>query len=183
MARPKARKGAAHVEFVLLTAGVVFPLIFGIIYLSELLWTWQSMIDFTRDGARYAATHCWEGGDNVIAYMQQNVPPIVDQNQFTGAVGGTGNAGAPGSTAGGSVTYLVNYFALDPTTGLLGPFSCDSECSTSCIPDAVTVAVSGYQFQNFVSYLGLPPVVMPSFQTSTAMQGAGCDPEQAACLP
>ena len=30
-----------------------------VIFVAEMLWVWHSVVDFTRDGARYAATHCW----------------------------------------------------------------------------------------------------------------------------
>ncbi|MDQ2947691.1 MAG: hypothetical protein M3Y27_17445, partial [Acidobacteriota bacterium] len=68
-------------------------------------------------------------------------------------------------------------------TGTLTDFSCDTECSTSCIPDTVTVRVQNYQFRSFVSYLGLQPVNMPDFRTSVAIEGAGCDPDQGFCQP
>ena len=53
--------GQALVEFALAWGVVILPLTFMIIFTSELLWIWHSVADFTRDGARYAATHCWEG--------------------------------------------------------------------------------------------------------------------------
>ena len=167
-ARRAGQSGQSTVEFALSYAGVVLPLTFGIIYISQLLWVWHSVNDFTRQGAAYAATHCWESSaDNVVHYMRNNVPPMVSQSQFQS----------------GQVQLNVTYAAKDPDTGQLAAFQCDSDCSTSCIPDTVTVQVAGYQFSNFVTYLGLPPVTLPNFQTSSPMESAGCDPEQGACLP
>lgn len=166
--RRRIQSGQATLEFAMLAAGVIFPAIFGLIYLSEMLWVWHSVSDLTRDGASYAATHCWQAaGDNVISYMRTHVPAMVDQGQFIN----------------GSAMLQVNYYAKDPTTGYLVDFSCDIECSTSCIPDAVTVRATNYQFTGFVQYLGLPPVTMPDFVTTTAIESAGCDPDQNACLP
>src|ERR1035441_514690 len=59
--RRPSQGGQALVEFALAWGTVILPLTFMIIYTSELLWIWHSVADFTRDGARYAATHCWQG--------------------------------------------------------------------------------------------------------------------------
>lgn len=162
------RRGQATLEYAILTAGVIVPVTFGLIYAAQLLWIWHSVSDFTRDGARYASTHCWQAsGGNVTNYMKTHVPPMVDQDQFQN----------------GTAIIEVDYFSVDPATGALNAFSCDTECSTACIPDTVTVSVGNYEFRGFVGYLGLPPVQMPNFQTSFAIEGAGCDPDQATCLP
>jgi Flp pilus assembly protein TadG len=167
-ARGARRAGQSTVEFALSYAGVVFPLTFGIIYISQLLWVWHSVNDFTRQGAAYATTHCWESSaDNVVQFMRDNVPPMINQNQFQT----------------GQVQLNVTYQATDPDTGQLAPFQCTGDCTSSCIPQTVTVQVTGYQFTNFVAYLGLPPVTLPDFQTSLPMESAGCDPEQGVCLP
>ena len=168
MAARRSQSGQATVEYAILTAGVIIPVVFGLIYAAQMLWIWHSVADFTRDGARYAATHCWQAsGDNVANYMKTHVPLMVDQDQFQN----------------GTVEIDVNYFSRDPNTGALTDFSCDTECSTQCIPDTVTVRVRNYEFRGFVGYLGLPAVQMPDFQTSTAIESAGCDPEQGTCLP
>jgi len=164
----RKRKGSITVEFALTYTAVLVPFTFGLIYIAQLLWIWHSMNEFTREGASYASTHCWESsGDNVLSFMRANVPPTIDQNQFQN----------------GPAQISVNYDSIDPTTGALTPFSCDGECSVRCIPDTVTVGVSNYSFMNFVTYLGLPPVAIPNFQTSLAIEGAGCDPEQGVCNP
>lgn len=168
MKRRASQPGQATLEYAILTAGVIVPMTFGIIYLAQMLWIWHSVAEFTRDGARYAATHCWQASaDNVLSYMRTNVPLMVDQDQFRT----------------GAVDIQVDYLARDPDSGTLNPFSCDTECSASCVPDAVTVRILNYQFRAFVGYLGIQPVSMPDFQTSVAIESAGCDPEQGTCLP
>ena len=164
------RGGQASLEFALMWAGVIVPMTFGIVFTAEMYWVWHAMVEFTRDGARYAATHCWEGdGQNVISYMQSNVPLTMDINQFQ---------------SGGSAQINVEYFQIDPNSGQLTAFSgCSSDCSTTCVPDAVTVSISGYTFGRFVAYLKLPPVTMPAFPTSMPMESNGCDPEQGVCNP
>src|SRR5690242_5705675 len=124
----RRRGGQSSVEFALMYSAVILPLTFMVIFISEMLWVWHSVVDFTRDGATYAATHCWMGdGSNVLSYMSTHVPRMIDMDKFQ-----TGSAG-----------LQVNYFSQDPTTGQLTPFSCASgaECSANCVPDAVTVSV------------------------------------------
>lgn len=166
--RRRTQRGAITVEYALAYLGVVLPLTFAIIFTAELLWVWHSAADFTRTGAHYAATHCWQaGGDNVLSYMRTHAPLVVDQDQLIN----------------GTATLSVTYFSKDPASGALTEFSCDADCTSGCVPDAVTVAVRNYEFRHFMAYLGLPPVPMPDFQTSMAIEGAGCDPEQGTCLP
>lgn len=162
------RRGQASIEFALLYAGVLLPMTFAVIFVAEMLWVWHSVVDFTRDGARYAATHCWQAsGDNVLQYMRTHVPRMIDMDQFqTGAAG-----------------VSVQYFARDPDSGALTEFTCSTgDCSTTCVPDTVTVQVNNYEFRRFVSFFRLPPVSMPDFRTSVPIESAGCD-EAGTCLP
>jgi hypothetical protein len=165
----RGERGQVLVENVLMFSGVLVPLTFGIVYLCQLLWVWNSIVEFTRDGASYAATHCWNnGGSNVSNYMRTHVPGNLDQDQFS-----TGQA-----------DLTINYYSRDLTSGALGDFICDAgDCTVGCIPDLVTVHVSTYQFRSFLSYLGLPAVSIPDFSTTVPMESAGCDPEQGTCLP
>jgi Flp pilus assembly protein TadG len=159
------RSGQATVEFALLYTLVIVPLTFGIIFISQMLWIWHSVVEFTRDGARYAATHCYQGdAANVITYMQANVPPTIDQNQFQ--LG-------PASI---DVAYYQNGAALTP-------FACDNECSVLCEPDIVSVGVSGYQFDRLLNFLKLPPILVPPFTTTIPTESLGCDPSTGACTP
>ena len=167
MTRRQSTSGQAVTEFAVLYAGVVLPLTFMVIVIAQMLWIWHSVVDFTRDGARYAATHCYTGdGGNVLSYMQSNVPAMIDQNQFQN----------------GSATILVQYYSQNPD-GTLSPFSgCGATCSAACIPDAVSVGISSYQYLRFSGYFHLPAVTIPPFTTSIPMESAGCD-ESGNCVP
>lgn len=168
MAVRRRQRGQATVEYALVFAGVIVPTLFAIIFTAELLWIWHSVADFTRDGASYASTHCWQtGADNVVNYMRNHVPLMIDRDQFQG----------------GTASLVVTYYSKDPDTGQLTEFACSGDCSTLCIPDTVTVKVANYQFDGINRYLGLPPVTIPDFQSTLPIESAGCDPEQGTCLP
>ena len=166
----RRRSGQAAVEFALLYSAVILPLTFMLYAVSQMLWVWHSVNDFTRDGANYAATHCWMAdASNVTSYMTTHVPRMIDMDKFQ-----SGEAG-----------IQVAYFAQDAATGQLTPFACASgaDCSAGCVPDAVTVSVTSYQFTKGLStFFRLAPVTIPPFATSMPMQSAGCD-ESGNCLP
>jgi hypothetical protein len=165
----KKNSGMVTMEFVLSYGALLLPVSMMIVYTAQLLWVWNTMVDFTRQGARYAATHCWQGaGENVKGWMRQNLPATFDRDQF----------------AQGPADFEISYFSKDPESGGLVEFSCESgECSVSCIPDMVRVRVISYEFRTFFSYLGLPPLPMPDFQTAVPMESAGCNQESGECLP
>ncbi len=162
------RAGQAMMEYILVYVSLLLPLTMALIFTAELLWVWHSVLDFTREGARYAATHCWQpAGDNVVNFMRSNVPLMVDQEQFRA----------------GLAEISVQYFAIDPETGSLAEFSCEgSSCSRECVPETVTVRILNYEFRAFLGYLGLPPVAIPNFQTSLPIESAGCSADDAGCV-
>lgn len=164
----RGRKGQSTVEFAITFAMITMPLTFAIIFTAQLLWVWHSVVEFTRDGARYATTHCWSGsGENVLSYMRTHVPPSVESDQL----------------ANGTANVEVRYFARNADTGQLEDYVCDgSPCTTECVPDAVTVRITGYEFRRVLSFLGIPPVALPDFRTSLPMESAGCGPDSTECL-
>jgi hypothetical protein len=139
------RRGQALTEFAILYAGVILPLTFMTFFVAQAMWIWHGMTEWTRDGARYAATHCYDldATNRVIGYMQTNVPPIIDRAQFQ---------------AGGGATIQVQYATP----------ACED-----CIPDTVTISVTDYTFGRLSGYLRLPGIPMPSFATNLPMESAG----------
>jgi hypothetical protein len=163
--RKRRQSGSITMEFAMIFGGILAPATFAFIFTAQLLWVYHSVNDFTRQGAGYAATHCWESSaGNVISWMQANTPLMPNQSQFQN----------------GPVQIAVSYFAEDPGSGTLTAFNCDGDCSTGCIPDVVTVSVTGFQYQPFFM---LPPVTMPNFQATVPIESCGCDPEQGVCIP
>src|SRR6266566_5645488 len=157
-------RGQATVEMALaLIAGVV-PLTLGLFAFTEIAWTYHALVTLTRQGAQYAATHCWqdETGSNVRNWMQANAPSFPDRPQLTS----------------GEIQIQVIYWMHDPVSHTSALFSCSEEpCSAECVPDSVTVSISGYQFNHFLTVLGLPALQVPSFSTTVESESAGANPE------
>lgn len=150
-------------------SALILPVTMMIIFTAQLLWVWHSMADFTNQGARYATTHCWQSGsDNVRTWMRQNAPLTSDRDQFVN----------------GPAEITIDYFGKDADTGQLTEFSCDGgDCSSACVPAAVRVRITGYEYRGLFTYLGLPPLAMPDFQTTLAVESAGCGPDSQDCTP
>src|ERR1035438_159935 len=156
-----ATSGSVTFETALVMAFILIPVTFGLIMTAGALWTWSGVVHLTRIGAVYAATHCYQdaSGSNVVSYMQTNLPPILDPTQITN----------------GQALITVQYWTQDPVGHQTIPFDCGSSCSPDCAPDAVTVTVTGYQFNVVTSIVGLQPIPMPPFSTSMQVESAGAD--------
>lgn len=147
----------------LVLAAGLLPLTLGLLAVAELVWTYHALTTLTRQGARYAATHCWrdDAGSNVVSWMEANAPPFIDRAQLQS----------------GEVQILVNYWSHDLTTHESAPFSCSGSCTPECVPDSVTVRISGYEFGHLLRALGLLPLQVPPFSTTVEVQSAGADPD------
>lgn len=167
--RRRRQSGQASVEMALVMGTLVVPAVFGLLLVGQAIWTWGSLVHLTRLGAKYAATHCWQdaAGSNVVNYMQVNSSFILDRQQITG----------------GSAQILVQYWTNDATNHVTVPFECGESCSASCVPDAVTVTVSGYQFNSLVRVLGIGPVSMPAFSTTMQVESSGGNPDTGVGIP
>lgn len=162
MRRRDRRAGQAITEFAVLYASVILPLTFMSIFAAEAVWIWHGMVELTRDGARYAATHCFQAdASNVITYMQTHVPPVIDQQQFQ---------------IGGSAIMQVQF--LDGT----GQPFVNTDCA-DCVPDSVSVSVTNYTFGRLAAFLKLPGIPMPPFTTNLPMESAGFSDATQTCAP
>jgi hypothetical protein len=93
---------------------------------------------------------------NVINYMQTNVPPMIDMDQFQNGAAG----------------IQVQYFTQNPD-GTLTAFDGNNCGGGVCIPDSVSVSVTTYQYRRFSGFFRLGPVTMPPFTTTVPMESAG----------
>jgi hypothetical protein len=165
----RASRGQASVEMVLVLIAGIIPLTVGMIAFAEIGWTYHALVTLTRQGARYASTHCWqdETGSNVVNWMQANAPPFPDRPQLVTGV----------------VPIQVQYWTHDVANQLSVPFSCTGGCSPQCVPDSVTVSIIGYQFSHFLPLLGLQPLQFPPISATVEIQSAGSDPETGTSYP
>ena len=161
--------GQASVETALVLGTLVVPAVFGLLMVGQAAWTWSSIVHLTRLGAQYAATHCFQdaSGSNVIHYMQNHAPPMLDRQQLTK----------------GPAEIQVQYWAQDPVNHQTVPFQCGDSCTSACVPDAVTVAVNNYQFSSLAQVLGLGPISMPPFATTVRVESAGGNPDTGQSVP
>ena len=164
--------GQATVEMALVLIAALIPLTLGAVAIAEVAWTYHALVALTRQGARYAATHCWQddAGSNVRNWMQTNAPGFLDRPQLIS----------------GTVQIQVSYATHDLTTHESVPFdasTCSGSCTPSCVPDSVTVGISGYQFRHLLPLLGLQPLPVPSFSTTVEVESAGGDPETGISTP
>ena len=74
-------------------------------------------------------THCWQdsAGSNVITWMQQNSPAFPDRQQLIT----------------GGIQIQVNYWQHNLETHQSVAFECGGGCDLMCVPDSVTVSITG----------------------------------------
>jgi len=160
--------GQAAFEFALLYSAVILPLTFMLVFVAEMVWTWHSVVDFTRAGAQFAATHCWSSDNsaaNVLNWMQTHTPPMIDRDQFQNNAAG----------------IQVQYFT-QASDGTLTPLSGCSDGGAICEPDMVSVSVTSYQFTRFSSFFKLVAVLMPPFTTTIPMESGGYQDATGSCV-
>jgi hypothetical protein len=164
----RTRRGQAAIEFALLYSAVVLPLTFMLIFVSEMLWTWHTAVDFTAQIAHFAATHCWQpdnSGSNVTLWATTHVPPMIDRDQF--------QSNAAGVT--------VSYFTQN-ADGTQTPFDGAACNGGVCVPDLVSVSITSYTFNRFSNFFGLAGVKMPPFTTVVPMESGGYQDASGVCV-
>jgi len=71
------QRGLAAVEFAIV-ALLLFTLLFGVIEMGRLLWTWNAAVEATRHGARLA-TVCDQNASRIKAAMVERLPALTAQ--------------------------------------------------------------------------------------------------------
>lgn len=71
------QRGLAAVEFAIV-ALLLFTLVFGVIEMGRLLWTWNAAVEATRHGARLAMV-CDQDDSQIKAAMIQRLPALTAQ--------------------------------------------------------------------------------------------------------
>lgn len=162
-ARAPGCAGQASIEMALIMMTIMIPLTLGIVAIADVVWTYHALVTLTRQGAHYAATHCYLGdnGQAVTDWMKANAPPFLDKPNI-----------------GATLQIQVNYWAHDFANNQSLAFSC---AGAPCVPDAVTVSIINYQFTHLLPLLHLQPLQVPAFSTTVEVQSAGIDPESGVC--
>ena len=70
----RLQHGLAAVEFAIV-ASLLFTLLFGVIEMGRLLWTWNAAVEATRHGARLAAV-CDQNASRIKAAMIDRLPAL-----------------------------------------------------------------------------------------------------------
>ena len=164
----RAGSGQAAMEFALLYSAVILPFTLILIFVSEMLWTWHTAVDFTRSIAQFAATHCWQAdnsGSNVIGWATSHVPPMIDRDQFQS------------NAAGITVAYFTQN--ADGSQTAFDGGTCNGG---ACVPDLVSVSISSYRFTRLSSFFRLGDVIMPAFTTVVPMESGGYQDASGVCV-
>ena len=145
-------RGQSMIEFAFILMVLVF-LIFGISEFARALYTYNTVIQTTREAARWAVVNVADNGDTVDIARAKNV--VVYGNPDVA----TGYPRLPGLT-----TAIVDVHVEDMELDVNGV----------AINQKVSVSVSGYQFQSMVGFL--PTLTMPAYETSLYTESMGVVP-------
>ncbi|WER46704.1 pilus assembly protein [Cupriavidus sp. WKF15] len=129
----RRQRGATAVEFALVAA-IFFAVLLGIMEFGRVLYTWNSVAEATRWGARQAVV-CGRGSGSVLSRMQQIVPSLSASNVSVTWYDAGGVSASCDSTSCTGVSVTV--------TGL----------SASTIAPAAWFGRSGLTVPGFATYL------------------------------
>src|SRR5436309_2386060 len=143
-----SQKGQALLEFAAVTL-LFFTLVFGIIEFGRALWTWNTIVQATRAGARYAAVEIPTSNNTEI----KKVVVYNDPN-----AGASSTPVVPGLT---EANVRVRYLRND-----------GSNVANKTMADLIEISVVNYRFTFLVSFFG-PRINLPPFTTSLPLEGLG----------
>jgi Flp pilus assembly protein TadG len=149
------QRGQTLVEFAFVCL-LFLTLLFGIVEFSRALWTWNTIVQATRAGARFAVVEVPTPTDDQVKNF------VVYYN----AAGG-GNPVLPGlTTSNVSVQYVKNSGKVCPDNSLPDP------CADKYAADAIHVSITGYTFNFLLPVVG-SNLTLPSFTTTLPLEGLG----------
>jgi Flp pilus assembly protein TadG len=144
----KSEKGQSLVEFALVTL-FFFTLLFGITEFGRALWTWNSIVQATRTGARYAVVEAPTSDDmQIMKVVAYNDPNATSSNTPV----------VPGLS---ETNVRVRYLNNDGTVA-----------ANKNLADLIEVSVINFQFNFLVPLFG-SRISLPSFTTSLPLEGLG----------
>jgi Flp pilus assembly protein TadG len=141
-------RGQTLVEFAFVVL-LFLVLVFGIIEFGRALWTWNTIVQATRAGARYAIVEQPTADDSLI----KKVVVYYDPNATSSS-----SPVVPGLT---EANVTVRYLKYDGT-----------DATTKNLADMIEVSVTNYQFTFLVPLFG-SGLSMPAFRTTLPVEGLG----------
>jgi len=144
--------GQTLVEFALVVL-IFLVVLFAILEFGRALWTYNTIVQATRAGARFAVVETPTATDVEVKRF------VVYHNSS-----GTGVPVLPG-LATSNVT--VNYWKIKPDDGTYIPPTPDKYAA-----DVVQVGVTGYTFNFIVPIFG-SGITLPAFTTTLTLEGLG----------
>ena len=150
----RAQRGQTLVEFALVVM-MFLVVMFGLLEFARALWTWNTIVQATRAGARFAVVETPNPSNNdaiknYVVYLNST---------------GTGDPVLPG-LATSNVT--VNFRKIVLGTGAYDT----APLPTKFQADVVQVSITGYNF-NFVVPIFGTSITLPAFTTTLAIEGLG----------
>ncbi|MEW5978877.1 MAG: TadE/TadG family type IV pilus assembly protein [Acidobacteriota bacterium] len=146
-------KGQTLVEFAFM-AVLFFTILFGILEFSRALWTWNTIVQATRAGARFAVVETPTADDAQVKNF------VVYHN-----AAGTGAPVLPGLSTS---NVSVNYYKINPSTGAYEAPPGNNKYQA----DLLQLSITGYTF-NFVVPLFGSGITLPAFTTTLSLEGLG----------
>ena len=146
------QKGQTLVEFALVTV-IFFVVLFGIVEFSRALWTYNTIVQATRAGARFAV---------VEAPTASNV----EVQRFV-AYHNPAGSGTPVLPGLGTSNVSVNYWKINPSTGAY-----EAPTPNKYAADVIQVGITGYTFNFLVPIFG-SSITLPGFTTTLQLEGLG----------
>ena len=150
----RTQRGQTLVEFALVVM-MFLVVMFGLIEFARALWTWNTIVQATRAGARFAVVETPNPSNNdaiknYVVYLNST---------------GTGDPVLPGLTTS-NVTVSFRKIVLG--TGAYDTAPLPSKFQA----DVVQVSITGYNF-NFVVPIFGTSITLPAFTTTLAIEGLG----------
>jgi len=150
----RTQRGQTLVEFALVVM-MFLVVMFGLLEFARALWTWNTIVQATRAGARFAVVETPNPSNddaikNYVVYLNS---------------AGTGDPVLPGLTTS-NVTVSFRKIVLG--TGAYDTAPLPSKFQA----DVVQVSITGYNF-NFVVPIFGTSITLPAFTTTLAIEGLG----------
>ena len=145
----KSEKGQSLVEMALVCL-IFFFLLFGILEFGRALWTYNTIVQSTREAARWAVVNVANAADSTDINRARNIviygyPDV--------------SSGAP----------LVPGLDSATVTVVIQPLQTDA--SGTAINEKISVSVSNYQFRFIVPIA--PTITIPAFETTLFTESKG----------